>query len=262
MQIENRNIKLAYPLRASKGMTDTTIDLPLAPPGVFAETRTGRELMGIVDLHTMATRSDARGALRFAIHLACIATTGALVWLVLPHWYLLVPAMLLHGTTLVTMFAPMHECTHRTAFASPRLNDAVGWVAGVLSFYNSTFYRYFHAWHHRYTQDLARDPELMFPARQYPSPLSERDQHDRVLVSAHGGLRAARAWHRSAALYAGQRAAQGSDPDFDPVAHLSRRGRRDRPGVHRAALFRLPTVSPGDAADAGVPHHRAYAVQP
>jgi fatty acid desaturase len=43
------------------------------------------------------------------------------------------------------------------------LNDAVGWVAGLLSFYNSTYYRYYHSWHHRYTQDPARDPELMFP---------------------------------------------------------------------------------------------------
>jgi fatty acid desaturase len=143
-------------------MTDATIDLPPAR-GVFPETRTGRDLMGVVDLRVMGQRSDLQGALRFAIHLGCIATTGMLVWLVLPHRYLLVPAMLLHGTTLVTMFAPMHECTHRTAFASPRLNDAVGWIAGVLSFYNSTFYRYFHAWHHRYTQDPARDPELMFP---------------------------------------------------------------------------------------------------
>ncbi|HTZ35715.1 MAG TPA: fatty acid desaturase, partial [Stellaceae bacterium] len=49
------------------------------------------------------------------------------------------------------------------AFESRTANDAVGWVAGVLSFYNSTYYRYYHAWHHRYTQDPARDPELMFP---------------------------------------------------------------------------------------------------
>ena len=143
-------------------MTDATVDLPPAP-GVFAETRTGRELMGVVDLRTMAARSNARGALQLATHAGCMTATGTLVWLALPYWLLLVPAMLLHGITLVTMFAPMHECTHRTAFASPRLNDAVGWIAGVLSFYNSTFYRYFHAWHHRYTQDTARDPELMFP---------------------------------------------------------------------------------------------------
>jgi fatty acid desaturase len=142
-------------------MSDTAIEL--APAGVFTETQTGRSLYGIVDLRVFGQRSDARGAARFAIHLACIAATGTLVWLALSSWFLLVPAMLLHGLTLVTMFAPMHECTHRTAFASPAANAAVGWIAGLLSFYNSTFYRYFHAWHHRYTQDPARDPELMFP---------------------------------------------------------------------------------------------------
>jgi fatty acid desaturase len=76
---------------------------------------------------------------------------------------LLIPAMALHGTTIVAMFAPMHECVHRTAFASHRLNAVVAWLAGLLSVYNSTFYRYYHGWHHRYTQDPARDPELMFP---------------------------------------------------------------------------------------------------
>jgi fatty acid desaturase len=58
------------------------------------------------------------------------------------------------------MFAPMHECTHRTAFASPRLNQIVAWFAGLLSFYNSTFYRRYHKWHHRYTQIPGKDPEL------------------------------------------------------------------------------------------------------
>jgi len=92
-----------------------------------------------------------------------MTATGILVWLALPFWYLLIPAMFVHGITIVTMFAPMHECVHRTAFASPAANNAVGWVAGVLGFYNSTYYRYFHGWHHRYTQDPARDPELMYP---------------------------------------------------------------------------------------------------
>jgi hypothetical protein len=60
-----------------------------------------------------------------------MGATGLLVWLALPFWYLLIPAMVLHGVTIVTMFAPMHECVHRTAFASPAANDAVGWIAGV-----------------------------------------------------------------------------------------------------------------------------------
>jgi fatty acid desaturase len=141
---------------------DRALDLP-ATPGVFSETASGRSLLGVVDLRVFGRRSNLQGAGRAAMHLACMAATGSLVWLALPSWPLLVPAMLLHGLTLVTMFAPMHECTHRTAFASPTANAIVGWVAGLLSFYNSTFYRYFHSWHHRYTQDPARDPELMFP---------------------------------------------------------------------------------------------------
>ena len=48
-------------------------------------------------------------------------------------------------------------------FASRAANDAIGWIAGVLGFYKLTYYRYFHACHHRYTQDPARDPELLYP---------------------------------------------------------------------------------------------------
>ena len=120
-----------------------------------------RAILGNIPLRLMSQRSDRRGALRFGAHLACMSATGLLVWLSLPDWYLLLPAMALHGVAIVTMFAPMHECVHRTAFASRLANDLVGWIAGVLSFYNSTFYRHFHAWHHRYTQE--RDPELMNP---------------------------------------------------------------------------------------------------
>jgi fatty acid desaturase len=119
----------------------------------------------------LSQRSDVRGALQLSAHAGCMSATALLVWLCFPYWYLLIPAMTLHGVTIVTMFAPMHECVHRTAFASRTANDVVGWIAGVLSFYNATFYRYFHAWHHRYTQDPARDPELIYPKaasrRQY-----------------------------------------------------------------------------------------------
>jgi fatty acid desaturase len=140
--------------------TDT---LPATNTGTFAETRSARDLLSARVLHDLSERSDRRGAERLATHFACMGATGLLVWAALPHWYLLIPAMVLHGLTLVTMFAPMHECVHRTAFASRAANDVVGWIAGVLAFYNSTYYRYYHAWHHRYTQDPARDPELMYP---------------------------------------------------------------------------------------------------
>jgi fatty acid desaturase len=101
--------------------------------------------------------------LQLTAHGLCMCATGAMVWAAEPFWYLLVPAMAIHGVTIVTLFAPMHECVHRTAFASRTANAIVGWIAGVLSFYNSTYYWHFHSWHHRYTQDPQRDPELMLP---------------------------------------------------------------------------------------------------
>jgi fatty acid desaturase len=122
-----------------------------------------RDLLADLDTRALTQRSDRRGAMRLAAHAGCMVATALLVWLATPFWFLLLPAMALHGVTIVTLFAPMHECVHRTAFASRRANVAVGWIAGVLSFYNSTFYWYFHSWHHRYTQDPARDPELIYP---------------------------------------------------------------------------------------------------
>lgn len=123
----------------------------------------GRNVLEIADVRSLSGRSDAQGLARFATHLLVMAGTGLLVWLARGQWYFLVPAMIAHGFTIVTMFAPMHECVHRTAFATRSLNEIFGWVAGLLSFYNFTYYRYYHTWHHRYTQDAERDPELMTP---------------------------------------------------------------------------------------------------
>jgi fatty acid desaturase len=123
----------------------------------------GRAALEIATVRSLSQRSNLQGALRFATHFALMGASGVLVWLAIPNWSLMIPAMILHGLTLVTMFAPMHECVHRTAFAARWPNEVFGWIAGLLSFYNFTYYRYYHTWHHRYTQDLKRDPELMDP---------------------------------------------------------------------------------------------------
>jgi fatty acid desaturase len=111
-------------------------------------------------------RSDARGLLRFAGHLGAIAAAAALYAALLKHTGWSVPSLaaaIIYGFTLVTMFAGMHEAVHRTAFESAWLNNTVGWIAGLLSFYNSTFYRHYHGWHHRFTQLPGKDPELEDP---------------------------------------------------------------------------------------------------
>ena len=118
------------------------------------------------ELGSLQQRSDARGLLRLVGHLATIGAAGFVYRLALQRS----PSLLLHGLCavglgfpLVTMFATMHECVHKTAFKSRWLNTIVGWFAGLLSFYNSTFYWPYHVWHHRYTQLPGQDPELEDP---------------------------------------------------------------------------------------------------
>jgi fatty acid desaturase len=123
----------------------------------------GRGVLEIGVIRALSRRSDRHGLLRAATHFGMLFVTGTLVWLAAPVSWLWYPALLLHGFVIVTLFAPMHECVHRTAFETPSLNAWCGWVAGVISFYNFTFYRYYHTWHHRYTQDPHRDPELLDP---------------------------------------------------------------------------------------------------
>ena len=119
------------------------------------------KILAVRELKSLNVRSDVAGFVRLASHLAVIGISGYL-WGTAPGW-LKVPALLVYGISLAVMFCPTHECVHRTAFENAQVNDIVGWWAGLLSFYNSTFYRYYHKWHHRYTQIAGKDPELDDP---------------------------------------------------------------------------------------------------
>jgi fatty acid desaturase len=142
-------------------MTEYTI--PPSDPAVATLTNP-RQLLPAHELATLNQRSDLAGGLRLAGHLAVIVLSGY-CWGTASGW-LRLPALLIYGVSLALMFCPTHECVHRTVFTSPQVNDAAGWFAGLLSFYNSTFYRRYHKWHHRYTQIPGKDPELGDPKPQ------------------------------------------------------------------------------------------------
>ncbi len=118
------------------------------------------QLLSAQDLNALNARSDIKGWLQLAGHLMVLAGSGYLWATQGGSLFIALPALLIYGFSLAAMFAPMHESCHRTAFASNRLNDGVAWFTGLLSFYNSTFYRRYHKWHHRYTQIPGKDPEL------------------------------------------------------------------------------------------------------
>ena len=126
-------------------MASTPSSDDLLPRSVLAELNHGRDLPGVI---------------RLLSHL-CTIGVGGWIWsnTQLPLFLRLV-GLLASGVGLATAFAPLHECCHRTAFRSRRVNDAVAWCAGLLCFYNSTFYRRYHQRHHRYAHQIGLDPEL------------------------------------------------------------------------------------------------------
>lgn len=132
-------------------------DLTVQPETTFVQ---ADKILSVQELEALNVRSDRQGLIQLAGHLAIMGTSGYLWATNLTHWPIALPALVVYGFSFASMFAPMHECTHRTAFANNRLNEIVAWLAGLLSFYNSTFYRRYHKWHHRYTQIPDKDPEL------------------------------------------------------------------------------------------------------
>jgi fatty acid desaturase len=110
----------------------------------------------------LAERSDRHGLGQLAAHLAALLASGACVLAARGSAWL-PPALLLHGVLLVFLFAPLHESVHRTAFRSRWLNDVVARVCGAVLMLPPEYFRAFHFAHHRHTQDLARDPELIAP---------------------------------------------------------------------------------------------------
>ncbi len=121
----------------------------------------GQTVLAIDTLKALSTRSTTQGLLRLATHLLVLGISGYIWGTNLgQNWAIALPALVVYGFGFAAMFAPMHESSHRTAFANNALNDVVCGVAGVLSLYNSAFFRRYHKWHHRYAQDPDKDPEL------------------------------------------------------------------------------------------------------
>ena len=126
---------------------------------------TGWDIVPAAMLKSLRKRSNGPGLRYFAAHLTALAVTGAFVHLALGTWMVL-PAMFAHGTVIVLLFAPLHECSHFTAFRTRWLNYAVGMLVGFISIRPFLYFKWRHAEHHTYTQSPHSDPDHV------PSPRS------------------------------------------------------------------------------------------
>lgn len=122
-----------------------------------------RNLVGRDRVRTLSARRDRPGLVFLAAHLALLAAGAG--WIV--AWrdsaWALVP-MTLHGIVVVHLFAPFHEASHGSAFATRRINDAVEWFCGLALGLPPTHFRFEHAEHHACTQQPGKDPEMIASA--------------------------------------------------------------------------------------------------
>ena len=131
---------------------------------VAETTRSQSEFVGVSSLEReqlrlLYRRSNVCGLKRLGAHLVLVAIAAVVVHQTESiQWY--IPAAFVLGVIGIFLFAPLHECIHRTAFRSRWLNDAVARVAGFLLLLPPRYFRSFHLSHHRHTQVSGRDPEL------------------------------------------------------------------------------------------------------
>ena len=147
-----------------------------------AITVTGEKLLNSAALRELSARSDLQGLVRAASHYGTIVVVGTLIWLVSSRYGLVwaVPLIVLQGYFVGFLFMVVHETAHKTAFRSRALNLVFGHLSSFTIGLPYEYYCLFHWDHHRYTQDPARDPELLVG----PMPAS-----DTQLAIAYSGLR-------------------------------------------------------------------------
>ncbi|MEQ8663804.1 MAG: fatty acid desaturase [Gammaproteobacteria bacterium] len=138
------------------------------------ETFEQRALIEPATLRALLVRSDVASGLRLGLHLACFVALCALVWRLRAAPLPALSASLALAWVWATLFAPFHECTHRTAFRSRRANAIGAWLTAIPFMMAPAVYRTFHFEHHRHTQDPARDPELSEDPRYAHWPTTTR----------------------------------------------------------------------------------------
>lgn len=111
-------------------------------------------------LKRLYARSDWAGLRQTAGHLALLVAGGWLVLATRGTWWL-APALLLQGIFVNALFGAMHESVHYGSFRTRWAADLLAFFSGAAILNNAGFYRHYHTAHHRYTQDPARDPELI-----------------------------------------------------------------------------------------------------
>jgi fatty acid desaturase len=135
----------------------------------------GPEIISRDTLKSLRVRSNGPGLVRLAVHASALALGALAVYLASGNLWLQAAAMFAYGVVIVLLFAPLHECSHGTAFHSRWINHAVGFAVAAFTFRPFLYFKYRHAAHHTYTQHEDHDPDIV------PFPTSLRDYFAQIL---------------------------------------------------------------------------------
>ena len=119
-----------------------------------------RPLLTLEQLRALQTRNDRDSAVRLVLHVGAMLLLTLVIMRCAKQPLLALPASMLLAVAWAGIFAPFHECTHETAFATRRWNRIAAWLTGFLFGMAPAVYRTFHFEHHRHTQNPERDPEI------------------------------------------------------------------------------------------------------
>lgn len=119
-----------------------------------------RTLVTPAEMRALTERSDLRGGVQMASHLGAILCVGWLHAQAMGTWWV-VPTGLVLGVLINFLYAAQHELSHATVFATRRLNAWFGRAVGFVLLFPRDFDQVMHFAHHQWTQDWARDGELV-----------------------------------------------------------------------------------------------------
>ena len=119
-------------------------------------------------LRELTERSDLKGGIQAAGHLALAAATGALtVYCFLEErWIGFVLALFAHGTVASNLHYACHELGHGTVFRTRWLNALFLRIYSVLAWWNHHEYGMSHTHHHLFTLHPRGDRRSCCPSRR------------------------------------------------------------------------------------------------
>jgi len=131
------------------------------------ETFDAQKILSREELRALMERTNKEATIRIVTQLALFA--GLIVVLAtfeLP-WYGLAACVFGLGWMIWSLYAPLHECSHGTAFRNQNANFVVSWITGIIFGYSPGLHVAFHFKHHRLT-NKDNDPERGFDLPAMP----------------------------------------------------------------------------------------------